>query len=401
MNALDVFLGPTRVGLLERLDEWQYRFSFDASWLEDPAHPVLGQIFEDRKPRNLESTGTLPTWFDHLLPPQGGPLRRAISRQIGIEKDDDFALLQFLGADLPGAVVLLPGTPSLAPKPKTPAAPPPPVPGPLRFSLAGMQWKLSVREQDHKLTLPLRGEMGGVIAKFPSPAYKDLPRVELATMRWAQLSGVDVPPIRLAQASDIEDLPEGIPTGDGTIYLIDRFDRRPDGTRVHIEDFGQVLDRPADDHIYEARYEHLAAFLGYLPLANLRAFCERLVFCILCGNSDAHVKNWSLIYPDGRHPRLAPAYNLVATVLYNPPAASSLALSLDNTRRFEDISVASFKPLARVAGQPFAEVSTWVRQMAERVLTVWRESAAELPYLPEEQARLGAHARGVPLARRG
>ena len=49
MSALDVHLGGTRVGLLERLDEWQYRFSFDASWLADPAHPVLGQIFEDRR----------------------------------------------------------------------------------------------------------------------------------------------------------------------------------------------------------------------------------------------------------------------------------------------------------------------------------------------------------------
>ena len=130
MSALDVFLGSTRIGLLERLDEWQYRFSFDASWLADPAHPVLGQIFEDRMPRDLESTGTLPAWFDHLLPPQGGPLRRAISRQSGIEGDDDFALLELLGGDLPGAVVLVPGTPSLAPEPPRARTPPP---GPRRL----------------------------------------------------------------------------------------------------------------------------------------------------------------------------------------------------------------------------------------------------------------------------
>lgn len=45
MSALDVFLQQTRVGLLERLDEYQYRFSFDAAWLADPKSPVLGQIF--------------------------------------------------------------------------------------------------------------------------------------------------------------------------------------------------------------------------------------------------------------------------------------------------------------------------------------------------------------------
>src|SRR6185437_12696320 len=199
MKALDVLLGGTRVGLFERLDEWQYRFSFDPAWLADPAHPVLGQVFEDRMPRDMESTGTLIPWFDHLLPPQGGPLRRAISHQSGIEGDDDFALLEFLGGDLPGAVVLVPGTPSLAPKPVAPPAPTPRHEGPLRFSLAGVQWKLSVREQDKKLTLPLRGETGGTIAKFHSPTYRDLPRVEMATMTWAKLAGIDVPPIRLAQ----------------------------------------------------------------------------------------------------------------------------------------------------------------------------------------------------------
>jgi hypothetical protein len=47
MSALDVFLGSTRIGLLERLDEFQYRFSFDAYWLADLAHPLLGQLFED------------------------------------------------------------------------------------------------------------------------------------------------------------------------------------------------------------------------------------------------------------------------------------------------------------------------------------------------------------------
>jgi serine/threonine-protein kinase HipA len=295
--------------------------------------------------------------------------------------------------------VLVPGTPSLAPNPPVQTTPKPPREGPLRFSLAGMQWKLSVREQDRRLTLPVRGETGGWIAKFPSPTYKDLPRVELATMTWAKLSGVDIPPIRLSQASDIENLPEGIPVGDGTLYLIERFDRQPDGTRVHIEDFGQVLDRSADPvQIYKARYEHIAAFVAYLPPEDLRAFCERLVFCILCGNTDAHVKNWSIVYPDGRRPRLAPAYDLVATILYEPIESADLALSLADSKRFTDISLESFKPLAVVTHRSFDEVSRWVGQMVERVITVWQEKAAELPYLPDERARLEAHRARIPLA---
>ena len=159
-----------------------------------------------------------------------------------------------------------------------------------------------------------------------------------------------------------------------------------------------MLDRPADQHqIYEARYEHIAAFLGYLPPEDLRAFCERLVFCVLAGNTDAHVKNWSIIYPDGRHPRLAPAYDLVASVLYE--SAADLALTLNGSRSFQDVSAESFKVLAAVSQRPFEEVSTWVRQMAERVLTVWHDKGAELPYLPGERARIEAHIGRVPLAR--
>jgi len=400
VSALDVFVGKIRVGLLERLDEWEHRFSYDSAWLADSARPVLGQIFEDRKPRGLSSTGHLPGWFDHLLPPQGGPLRRAVTRPIGIEPDDDFGLLQFLGEDLPGAVILLPGAPRLWPSPARDRAPDsadPDSAGRLRFSLAGMQWKLSVREQDRKLTLPVRGETGDWIAKFPSPMYKSLPRVELSTMLWAKLSGVEAPPIRLADISEFVDLPQEVPVDEETVFLIERFDRRPGGVRVHIEDFGQVLDCPADDRIYEGRYEYIAAFLTYLPPADLRCFCERVVFCVLCGNTDAHLKNWSLIYPDGRHPRLSPAYDLVASILYEPERTHALALSLNNSRHFQDVSVESFRPLAKITHRPFDEVASWVRDMTERVLTVWREHAADLPYLPDERARLEAHMARIPL----
>jgi serine/threonine-protein kinase HipA len=388
------------VGLLERLDEFEHRFSFDTAWLDDAQHPVLGQVFEDRKPKDIESTGTVPCWFDHLLQPQGVPLRRAIARQCGVDEDDSFALLGFLGEDdLPGAVILRPGEPSLRPPAQTRLTPEPRNEGPLRFALAGQQWKLSLREKDRKLTLPLRGETGDVIAKFPGPVYTDLPRVEFATMTWAKLAGVDVPPIRLARASDVVDLPAGIPVGDGTLYLIERFDRRPDGSRVHFEDFGQVLDRPADDHhLYVGAYEHMAAFIAYLPAADVRAFCERLVFCAVCGNTDAHVKNWAVLYPDGRHPRLAPAYDLIASVLYAPHAGVQLALALRNSNEFEDVSVESFRAIANLTKHPFDEVASWVTEMTGRILDAWRTNADAIPFTQAERARLEQHLARVPLA---
>jgi serine/threonine-protein kinase HipA len=270
----------------------------------------------------------------------------------------------------------------------------------LRFALAGAQWKLSVREGERGLTMPVQGETGAWIAKFHDPVFKGLPRVEHATMRWAELSGVWVPPFRQVHVSEFVYLPDGIPTGDGSGFLIERFDRSPAGERIHMEDFAQVLDRPPGDPQYDSQYEYLAAILAYLAPEDIRPYCERLVFCILCGNTDAHLKNWSLIYPNGRTPRLSPAYDLVASVLYAPgETADELALTLGGSRCFETMSSDSFRLLASVSGRSFDEVRSWVSEAAERVRTVWHEQASALPWLDRERARIEEHMARVPLGR--
>lgn len=396
MSALEVRLGSIPVGILHRFENEDYQFSFDPTWLAAPDRPVLGQLFEDRRPDSIRTSGHPPVWFLHLLPQ--GPLGRAIAREHDLEDDDDFELLRVVGEDLPGAVVVVPCEP---PSPRRPRSRPSAdrQEAGLRFSLAGQQFKLSVRRGERGLVLPVRGETGDLIAKLHDPTYADLPRIEFATMRWAEASGIAVPPFRLGEASEIQNLPEGIPTGDGRIFMIDRFDRGPGGLRVHMEDLAQVLDRPPGSPQYTGRYEHIAAILAYLAPEDLSAFCHRLVFCILCGNTDAHLKNWSLLYPDGRRPRLSPAYDLVATVLYLPAIDDELALDLGapGSRRFQDVRVDSFRLFAEVSGRTFDEVAGWVREAAGRVRDAWSKLAPELPLRDQERARIETHLARVPL----
>jgi serine/threonine-protein kinase HipA len=400
MGALEVRIGTTRVGLLERFEEWEYRFSYDAAWLRDPQRPVLGQIFEDRRPREMESSGHVPCWFDHLLPPLHSPLRRAVARQAGVEPDDpqtDFELLEYLGEDLPGAVVLTPARARLAlapvPTPRSWSK----APGALNFALAGQQWKLSVRPGERGLVIPVRGESGEWIAKFHDPLFAELPRVELATMRWAGLSGIDVPPMRRAEVSEFAELPEEMPTGDGGVFLIERFDRKAGGGRVHMEDFGQILDRPVGHTQYGAHHEEIAAVLAYLAPDDLCQFCARVVFSALCGNTDGHLKNWSVLYPNGRNAVLSPAYDVIASVLYVPPLEDRMALSLCGSPRFEDVRLESFEPMAEIIGVSFEVVGSWVREAAERTMAAFFDSTAELPFSDAERARLERHLRRVPL----
>lgn len=210
--------------------------------------------------------------------------------------------------------------------------------------------------------------------------------------------GVSLPTFRQAALSEFKQLPEGIPTGNGSVFLIKRFDRGPDDQRIHMENLAQVLDRPPEEPQYGGRYEHVAAVLAALAPTDVRAFCERLVFCVLCGNTDAHLKNWSLLYPDGRHPQLSPAYDLVASVLYAPRLIpDELALSLGGSRRFEDVRLDSFRLLAEVSHLSFDVVASWVREATGRVREAWAREATHLPWLDSERQRINEHLMRIPL----
>ena len=79
-------------------------------------------------------------------------------------------------------------------------------------------------------------------------------------------------------------------------------------------------------------------------------FVRRLVFNALIGNADMHMKNWSLIYPDGRSAALAPAYDLLSTIAYIPDG--KMALNLVRSKRFADLTVAAFTHFAGKARLP-------------------------------------------------
>ncbi|MCA9066263.1 MAG: HipA domain-containing protein [Planctomycetaceae bacterium] len=89
------------------------------------------------------------------------------------------------------------------------------------------------------------------------------------------------------------------PTRSGDVLVIERFDRSL-RARIHMEDFGLILDRPPGQRQYQGSYEDLANVIARVCPEDGRRFVELLVFCIFCGNWDAHLKNFSVLYPDQR-----------------------------------------------------------------------------------------------------
>lgn len=374
VRRFEVWLGAQRVGLLSARDDYTW-FVMDEAYIDDPRRAVLGLRFEQDLRARHSANLRLPPWFSNLLPE--GRVREMVARARGVSIDREMELLAQLGQDLPGAVRVLPAAgPAATPvysreivanhsAEERSAA--------WRFSLAGVQVKFSMLAAADRFTAPAVGEQGDWIVKLPDPQFARVPRNEFAMMELARQAGLDVPETRLVHRDAIVGLPESVwPNGEEEAYAVKRFDRMVDGGRTHMEDLAQVRGfYPADK--YAGSYETLGALIYRRRHADSYAeFIRRLCFIVLIRNGDAHLKNWSLLYRNPRVPELSPAYDLVATSVYRPPSdPETLALKLSGTRRFERVTLSSFKQLHARIGASEVSVEHEVADVIQRTLATW------------------------------
>ncbi|HKU82007.1 MAG TPA: HipA domain-containing protein [Candidatus Tumulicola sp.] len=345
-----------RVGYLTNLPDDSTVFGFDAAYLEDPQRPTLSLAFlNDDGSVNLQAAHRVqrltPPFFSNLLPE--GSLRALVARKLNVSAERDFPLLAELGADLPGAVVL--GS-------AEPVAPPPSEA--LTFSLPGVQLKLSaLLAENDALTIPAHGAGGDWIVKIGAGRYPGLVENEFSMMRFAEAVGIRVPNIRLVEPDHVKGLPPEFQS-QGPAFAIERFDRARGGTRVHVEDFNQVFAQFPHDK-YERRTYGDVARVVYRHAGATDAYdlVRRLVFSIAIGNSDAHLKNWSLLYPDGRQPRLAPAYDYVSTLTYDLDHRT--ALSFGESKEPHDVDADRLRRFARGADLSLKDVRSAARDVAD------------------------------------
>ena len=187
-----------------------------------------------------------------------------------------------------------------------------------RFSLAGVQMKFSMKEKDGRYQMSQSGALGDWIIKTPSSKHKNVPLNEFTAMTLALLAGVDIPEIKLVELNKLDYLPQINLPNEQYAFAIKRFDRE-NNTRIHMEDFAQVMVKYPHEKYNSANYEQIGKILYEYTgdgLANAQQFARRLLINILLANGDAHLKNWSLIYKDKITPELALAYDIVTTNIY-------------------------------------------------------------------------------------
>lgn len=396
LSSLDVLLNDLKVGTIVRTPGDFNAFSFDETYRAAGGFPVLslsfraatGGLRKDPKPVSR----ALPAFFANLLPED--KLREAMEKHHAghVRPGNDFDLLAALGSDLPGAVRVLPSEGTIAGVEDTSEQKPK-----ARFSLAGVQMKLSVAKNTGKgggLTLPLGDEQGSYIAKFPSTSFPGVSENEYANLALAAAIGMEVPDRELVDQSEFVGIPEEFSTlSDGKVLLVRRFDRGASGERIHMEDFAQVFGIYPSRKYEGAAYHDIAAALSMaISPAVALEFVRRLALAAITGNGDMHLKNWSVIYPGAGHkPALAPVYDLLSTIPYIP--ADAMALSLAGERSFKALGAERWKAFANRARLPEPAVLKAVVEVAERVHQHWWTLPERAAIPARVLERIDAHVR--------
>jgi serine/threonine-protein kinase HipA len=195
----------------------------------------------------------------------------------------------------------------------------------------------------------------------------------------------------------IEGLPEDIGKIEEDAFAIRRFDRTEDGGRIHIEDFAQVFGVYPDEKYEKGSYRHIAKVLWLeTGEAGVREFVKRLVFNAFIGNADMHLKNWSLIYPDGRTPQLSPGYDFLSTTIYIPDESAGLKFA--RTKRTAELTMDEIAYMAAKAGAPEALARDAAAEAIDRFHEVWGQERTHLPISKEIGVEVERLLGVVPLA---
>ena len=402
MPTLRIKLGNRLVGTITNVVTDKNIFVFDPGYIEDEHRPVLSLSYYDierkliTRPREVQRR--LPPFFSNLLPERDGVLRDYLAQRAGISPEREFPLLWLVGADLPGAVIAedSEGVPLPPPEEKsgTREANEQEV---LRFSLAGVQLKFSAMGRGGKqLRIPAQGRDGQWIVKLPSPRFPKVPENEFAMMTLAREVGIDVPEFGLMPVGSIGNLPPEFAEGKTNAYFIRRFDRGPDGERIHAEDFNQIYgqypEQKYEQHGYTGMAKDIWALLGERGLTE---FIRRVIFNAAIGNADMHLKNWSLLYRDGRMPTLAPGYDYVSTMRYLPERGLGLPLA-----RTKDVSRLDNELLEKAsvqAGVPRGLVKDVAHETARSFMQAWSQHKAGLPMDDVGRRKIDEQLKLVPL----
>lgn len=357
MRELSVYIElngiQTLVGTISGEQYNDARFRYVREYIEArEAAPISVSLpFQD----DYFSTEQTRNFFESLLPE--GFSRKAVADWMKADENDYIAILAQLGRECLGAIKIVEGNDdresgyellsaervkALAAEGATKSTE---ILLETHLSLTGASGKVGLyyNSDNNKWYLPKGDAPSTHIVKQSHVRHKQIVLNEQLCIQTAKRIGIAVPESFIVS--------NGSQSDQDVLYATPRYDRPLsenkiiDGLkcpyRLHQEDFAQALGIFASDKYekvpsgYMSRMFDLLRHNSVNPIEDQIALLRIIIFNYLIGNTDCHVKNFSLLYSeDLKSKRLAPAYDLVATRVYRTTSNMSFYIGgeLDITK---------------------------------------------------------------------
>ncbi len=192
-------------------------------------------------------------------------------------------------------------------------------------SVTGVQPKLSLdfkKEKGKESRLTIVGLWGKFILKPPFEEYPEMPELEDLTMKMSGVFSIPTAGHSLVKLKSGE-----------IAYISKRFDRIKN-EKIHVEDLAQLTGTLTENK-YRGSIEKIGKtilkFSSYPGIDVIRLF-ELTLFSFITGNSDMHLKNFSLIRNEDDEIMLSPAYDLLPAKILISKDKEDLALTLNGKK---------------------------------------------------------------------
>lgn len=343
-------------------------FTYEQNWLEygvplSLSLPLQKEPFSPAGTRNF---------FEGLLPE--GFMRRSVAKWLQKDEEDYLSILSALGNECLGAIRVredefptvkadyLPLSPEQV---RALAAEGAGETSRLvvrsHLSLTGASGKAGLYYDPMEKTwfLPVGDAPSTHIVKQSHVRLRDIVVNEQLCQLTARKLGIEVPNSFVADS--------GSKSEDCILFATERYDRimtlkgssiagHPVPFRLHQEDMGQALGIPAFQKYEPSGKHYLQDMFSLLrshaadPMADQLRLWDMIVFDYLIGNTDNHIKNYSLLYSANlKSMKLAPAYDMLSTVVY-PESTRHMAFRINGKDDVSLIQRADFGAAAKEAG---------------------------------------------------
>lgn len=385
VRELNVWFFGECVGVLTQ-DEGYLSFRYLPEWLGlknakplSQSLPLRTEPFDDK---------IVKPFFAGLLPE--GDKRAAVANILKVSSKNDFALLDGIGGECAGALILLePGqTPPveahasdsiewlkedqlISVLEKLPKRPLLAGESGLRLSLAGAQEKLPVVAREvlgkdglnhFEIGLPKNNIPSSYILKPEISGIDGSVYNEAFCLALARELGLDAATAKIGR------------TKDKTYLLVERYDRFLDDRqlrRLHQEDFCQALGIAPEFKYQNEGGPTIADGFALVrkvttPSApNLLRLLDCIIFNCLVGNNDAHAKNFSLLYIQSGI-QLAPLYDVLSTAVYQD-LTDRMAMKIGSKYRFDELHARHWVQMAEAAQLGAPQLKRRVLEIADQL----------------------------------